>query len=127
MLLNLNVDEFLKKGTASSLKNCKQAVKNCLTSIPDNYIAPLLEKVKERLLKIQEIELQLETNSNLCSSLRFIQPPPSCETEEEKILNNLSKIISENEMVKLDSLLNDAINNVKSYLDSCITNNCNSV
>lgn len=121
MLLNLNVDEFLKKGTASSLENCKQAVKNCLTSIPDNYIAPLLEKVKERLLKIQEIELQLETNSNLCSS------PPSCETEEEKILNNLSKIISENEMVKLDSLLNDAINNVTSYLDSCITNNCNSV
>lgn len=117
------VDELLKKNAGSS-ENCKKAVKNCLTSIPDNSIAPLREKVKERLVKIQEIELQLETNSNLCSSFRFVQPPPSCETEEKNYLNNLSKIISEDEMVKLESLLNDAINSVTSYLDSCSTNKC---
>lgn len=80
------------------------------------------DKVKEKLVMIQELELQLRANSEICLSLR-VEQPPSCESAKQNILMNLAPIISENEMFKLTALLNDAINCVKSYLDSCCVEN----
>lgn len=112
------VDELIKKNAGSS-DECKQSVKNCQSSIPESSIAPLWDKVKEKRVKIQEIEIQLRTNFNLCFSLGTT-PPPTCVTGKENILKDLAKIISKKEMSKLKSLLKDAINCVKAYLDSCV-------
>lgn len=112
------VDELIKENAGSS-DECKQSVKNCQSSIPESSTAPLQDKVKEKLVKIQEIEIQLRTNFYLCFSLRTT-PPPTCVTGKENILKDLAEIISKNEMSKLKSLLKDAINCVKAYLDSCV-------
>lgn len=114
------VDELIKQN-ASSSDECKQSVKNCQSSIPESSIAPLQDKVKEKLVKIQEIEIQLRTNFNLCFSFRTT-PPPICVTGKENILKDLAKVVSKNEMSKLKSLLKDAINSVNNYLDICVKN-----
>lgn len=114
------VDELINKN-ASSSDQCKQSVKNCQSSIPESYIAPLQDKVKEKRVKIQEIEIQLRTNFYLCFSLRTT-PPPICVTGKQNILKDLAEIISKNEMSNLKSLLEYAINCVNDYLDSCVKN-----